>query len=202
MLYYLTYSLALLGLSWKPVRFTPGWGIAVHTFDVGAFTLFAAYVERPNGPVLFYFVFILMCGILRWRLAGALWTAVAAISGLGAAYLYGVYGLHLPGFALDSFIRRSVQFAGTAALVGYLGTYSHPLASEVSRVALWPRRLPRTSCTSCPTSSRDRQRCSKFPPWCCMDRAQQHAGQHRVAIGRGSELDSRAGGHVRSACRF
>jgi signal transduction histidine kinase len=145
LLYYLTYSLALLGLSWKPVRFTPGWGIAVHTFDVGAFTLFAAYVEGPSGPILFYFVFILMCGILRWRGAGALWTAVGAICGLGAAYLYAVHGLHLEEFGLDSFIRRSVQFAGTAALVGYLGTYSHPLASEVSRVALWPRRLPRTS---------------------------------------------------------
>jgi len=145
LLYYLTYSLALLGLSWKPVRFTPGWGIAVHTFDVAAFTVFAAYVEGPSGPILFYFVFILMCGILRWRGAGALWTAVGAIGGLGAAYLYAEHGLHIEGFGLDSFIRRSVQFAGTAALVGYLGTYSHPLESEVSRVALWPRRLPRTS---------------------------------------------------------
>jgi signal transduction histidine kinase len=143
--YYLAYSLALLGLTWKPVRFTPSWSLAVHAFDVAAFSLFAAFAEGPASPVLFYFVFIVMCGTLRWRSAGALWTAAAAIAALGGAYLFAAFRLHLGAFALDQFVRRSVQFAGTAALVGYLGAYSHPLGGEIGRVALWPRRLPRTS---------------------------------------------------------
>jgi signal transduction histidine kinase len=143
--YYLAYSIAVLGLVWKPVRFTPSWGLAVHTFDIVAFSLFAAFAEGPASPVLFYFLFIVIAGTLRWRSTGALWTAAAAIAGLGAAYLFAAFGLHLEAFGLDQFVRRSVQLAGTAALVGYLGTYSHPLAGEISRVALWPRRRPRTS---------------------------------------------------------
>ena len=143
--YYFAYSVALLAFIWKPVRFTAGWGIAVHAGDVIAFCLFATFVEGPAGSVVMYFVFIVICGSLRWRSTGALLTTIAVIAGLGAAYGYATLALQREGLGLEPFVRRSLQLVVTAALVGYLGTYTHPLAGEISRVALWPRRLPRSS---------------------------------------------------------
>ena len=198
--YYLAYSLAVLGLTWKPVRFTPSWSVAVHAFDVVAFSLFAAFAEGPASPVLFYFVFIVMCGTLRWRSAGALWTAVAAIAALGAAYAFAAFRLHIETFALDQFVRRSVQFAGTAALVGYLGAYSHPLARRDR-----PRRPLAATTPAEQRRARVRhhlaiRRSARGPVRRAdVDRAEQQPGQHRVAIGRGSAVDSRAGGHLRRA---
>ena len=117
----------------------------MHTCDAVAFVLFATFIEGPSGSVLLYFVFIVICGTLRWRSRGGLWTTMAVVVGLGAAYAYASLGLERDGFGLEPFVRRGLQLAGTAALVCYLGACSYPLAEEISRVALWPRRLPRSS---------------------------------------------------------
>jgi signal transduction histidine kinase len=143
--YYLAYSLAMLALLWKPVRFTPGWGIAVHTFDVVAFALFVSFLGAPSSPVLVYFVFILICATLRWQSLGALWTAVGSIALITGVQAYVTATDANVAFDADQLVRRSLYLGGTAALIGYLGTYSHPLHSENTRVALWPRKLPRTS---------------------------------------------------------
>jgi signal transduction histidine kinase len=142
--YYLAYSIAMVALIWKPVSVTRGWIIAVHMFDVVAVALFVSSAAAPNSPVLLYFVFILICATLRWGPTGALWTAAGSIALFAAAWAYGVMTGEPGAFDVDQLVRRSVHFCGAAALIGYLGTYSHPLHSEMSRLALWPRKLPRT----------------------------------------------------------
>jgi signal transduction histidine kinase len=142
---YLAYSIGLLALMWKPARFTTGWAVAVQTFDVIAFSLFAAFAAGAGIPVLFYFLFVVICGTLRWQSIGAMWTAAGVIGALGGAYVYGAFALGIDTLDAEMFVRNSVHFAATAALVGYLGTYPHPLEGGVSRVALWPRKLPRNS---------------------------------------------------------
>jgi signal transduction histidine kinase len=139
--YYVLYSLALLIATWKPVEFTPAWGLASHLFDVTAFSLFAAFADA-GSQILVYFVFAVLCATVRWRSIGAFWTAAGAIGILALASMYGGLILEIERFGIESFARRSVAFAGTAALIGYLSTYMQPLAEELSRIALWPRMLP------------------------------------------------------------
>ncbi len=136
----------MLALLWKPVRFTPGWGIAVHTFDVVAFALFVSFVGAPSSPVLVYFVFILICATLRWQSVGALWTAVGSLA-LIIAECKRMWRRRMRPLRSMwiNWLGARLYLGGTAALIGYLGTYSHPLHSEITRVALWPRKLPRTS---------------------------------------------------------
>ena len=78
---------------------------------------------------------------------GAMWTAAGAIAVLAGAYVVGTITFGIDTFTGEQFIRRSGELAAAAALVGYLGTYSHPLEGGVGRVALWPRKLPRNSRT-------------------------------------------------------
>jgi signal transduction histidine kinase len=139
--YYVPYSLALLMATWRPVEFTPAWGIASQMFDVTAFSLFAAFADA-GSQVLVYFVFAVLCATVRWRSIGAFWTAAGAISVLALVFMYGGLVRGLDRFGIEPFARRSVAFAGTAALIGYLSTYMQPLAEELSRIALWPRMLP------------------------------------------------------------
>lgn len=142
--YYVAYSIAMFALIWKPVSFTRSWVIAVHTFDVVAVALFVSWAAAPESPVVLYFVFILICATLRWGPSGALWTAAGSIALFTAAWAHGAVTAEPAAFNVDQLVRRSVHFCGAAALIGYLGTYSHPLQTEISRIALWPRKVPRT----------------------------------------------------------
>ena len=140
---YFVYSLFVLALVWTPVRFAPAWGLSNHLFDMLAFSLFTFFTDASASPLFIYFTFLVICGMLRWDVRGAVWTAIASIVLYAATGLYASQVLHLRPFATNAFVVRSVYLAVTAALVAYLGAYYHRFQREIGRIINWPRRVPR-----------------------------------------------------------
>ncbi|HWW84199.1 MAG TPA: histidine kinase [Vicinamibacterales bacterium] len=141
--WYLLYSLLVLGLVWTPVRFTKGWGPAVHVFDLIAFSLFTFFNDGATSPFFLYFTFLVICGTLRWEIRGALWTAIAAIVVSGTMSVVAYTVLHFRTVAPNTFLIRSVHLAVVAVLLGYLGAYQRRILREIRRVVSWPRKIPR-----------------------------------------------------------
>jgi len=141
---YLLYSIGVLAIVWTPVRFTPGWGVAVHLSDLTAFAAAMVFAGGPTSPLLVYFVFLVISSTLRWQLRGALWTAAGTIAVYGVLTLHGV-ALNDARYGLTQFLVRSFQLALMAALLGYLGAYQQRFEREITQAASWPRRIPRNS---------------------------------------------------------
>jgi signal transduction histidine kinase len=141
--WYLIYSLLVLALVWTPVRFAAGWGLALHGFDLAAFSLFTFYTDAVSSPFFVYFTFLVICGTLRWRVPGAIWTAVLTAGVYAASSAYAFFVLHIRPFAIDGFVIRIVHLSVVAALVGYLGAHHYRFQREIGSLVSWPRRVPR-----------------------------------------------------------
>ncbi len=139
---YVIYSLILLAMVWAPARFARGWDVAVHLFDLVAFSVLLLMTAAESSPFYVYFIFLVVCGTLRWQWWGALWTAVAAIAVYGAVSWYAVAVLGAPEFHLNALVIRSVNVAVVAMLVGYLGAYQHRHEREIGQLVAWPRKIP------------------------------------------------------------
>ena len=81
---YLAYSLALLAMVWTPMRFAPGWDIVVHIVDVAVFALWVLLPDAPGNPLVVYYVFVVVCAMLRWHTTGTVWTAATALAAYAA----------------------------------------------------------------------------------------------------------------------
>ena len=141
---YAIYSLALLALAWTPVRFGRGWDIVVHVVDVLACSAWALVPAAAAEPMVAFFVFVVVCGTIRWYDAGTLWTAIFAVSG------YTVIGLaatRIVGttFHAGGFVPRAVYLLLIAALIAYLGRRQSRFQYEIGRLASWPRKPARDS---------------------------------------------------------
>ena len=139
---YVLYSLMVLALVWTPVRFAAGWDLAVHLFDLAAFSVLLFLTIGESSAFYAYFIFLIICGTLRWHSWGACWTAVAAIGAYAVTSWYGVSVLHQPAFAWTTFFIRSVHLVIVAVLVGYMGVYHRRFQQEIGRLASWPRKIP------------------------------------------------------------
>jgi hypothetical protein len=183
--YYVLYSLALFMATWRPVEFTPAWGIASHLFDVAAFSLFAAFADA-GSQVLVYFVFAVLCATVRWRSIGAFWTAAGGIGILALASIYGGLILEVDGFGFER-LRGAACIPGTAShrLLEAYGA----VGGKLSRIALWPRMLPGDS----RAIVTDIGRVEGFPGRDVgpdLDRSAREAEQSRVGVRRRARLGS------------
>lgn len=139
---YLAYSLAIVALVWRPLAFGRGWAVAQHTFDLVAFSWLTLITEGTESPLHISYVFLAICGTLRWQMKGALWTGAFSIAALALVGMLGRPLLGAPPFALDTFVRRATHLAVMAALLGYLGAYHQRYQREINRLVAWPRRIP------------------------------------------------------------
>jgi len=139
---YVIYSLVVLGMVWAPARFAMGWDVAVHVFDLVAFSVLLLMTAGESSPFYVYFIFLVVCGTLRWQWWGALWTAIVAVAVYGAVSWYAVTVLGTQNFNWNSLVVRSVNVGVVAVLVGYLGAYQHRHQREVGQLVSWPRRIP------------------------------------------------------------
>jgi signal transduction histidine kinase len=139
---YVIYSIVVLGLVWAPVRFATGWDVAVHLFDLVAFSVLWLMTAGESGPFYVYFIFLVICGTLRWQWSGALWTAVAAVGVYAGVTGYAVLVLGARNFEWNELVVRSGNLGVVAMLVGYLGAYHNRHQREVGQLAAWPRRIP------------------------------------------------------------
>jgi signal transduction histidine kinase len=142
--WYLAYGLGMLALVWAPVKFAPGWALAVHAFDLASFTLLVATTRAATSPFFMCFVFLLMCGALRWNVRGALWTAAGTLAIYAAISLYGSLVLAVPGFELNTFLIRAVSLTIITAMLASLSAHQVRFQGEISRIVEWPRKLPRS----------------------------------------------------------
>jgi len=134
----------MLALVWAPIRFAQGWDLAVHLFDFAVFSLLVAATQATTSPFFFLcFLFLLVCGTLRWRVRGTLWTAAAAMAAYAGTSLYAAYVLRAPGFELNTFVIRAVYLTVITAMLASLSAHQHRFQNEIGRIAAWPRRLSR-----------------------------------------------------------
>jgi signal transduction histidine kinase len=143
LVWYLAYSLGMLALVWAPVKFAPGWALAVHAFDLATFSLLLATTRAATSPFFMWFVFLLMCGALRWNVRGALWTAAGAFGIYAVISIYGSLVLSLPGFELNTFLIRVISLSVVTAILTSLSEHQVRFQGEISRIVEWPRRIPR-----------------------------------------------------------
>lgn len=139
---YVIYSFVVLGMVWAPARFATGWDVAVHLFDLIAFSVLLLMTVGASSPFYVYFIFLVICGTLRWQWWGALWTAVAAVAVYAAVSGYAVTVLGTPAFEWNALVIRSVNVGVVATLVGYLGAYQHRHQREIGQLVSWPRKIP------------------------------------------------------------
>jgi signal transduction histidine kinase len=139
---YLAYSLAVLALVWRPVRFARGWAVALHLFDLAAFSWLTLITEGTPSPFFLSFVFLLIGGTLRWQMWGALATGALSIASLAilTQLLKAAFGVAPIPF--DILIVRSTHLAILTGVLGYFGAYQDRFQREIGRLTTWPRRIP------------------------------------------------------------
>jgi signal transduction histidine kinase len=135
---YLVFSLCVLALVWAPRRFAHGWGLALHLYDLGAFSVVTTATDGAAGPFFATLTFLLVSAAIRWQLQGTLWTAVAALAVYTMATL-----LTAPHLLVLDFASRFVYVAVITGLVAYLMTHERRLHRDISRLAAWPRTMSR-----------------------------------------------------------
>ena len=141
--WYLAYSLAMLALVWAPIRFAPGWAFAVHLFDFVAFSLLVATTRAAVGPLFLCFLFLLVCGALRWQVKGTLWTATATMAAYAGISLYASHVLLASGFELSSFLIRAIYLTVVTVTIAILSAHQHRFQREIGQIAAWPRHIGR-----------------------------------------------------------
>lgn len=138
MLYYVTYSLAVAAVAWRVPYPLKWFGLITHGVDLAIFTVFMFFTEGPSSPFSAYFVFIVICGTLRWHWRGALFTAMIALSAyLGLGY-NAQYIIANTQFGLQRFIIQSIYLTIVAILLAYMGAHQHKKETEITMLAHWP----------------------------------------------------------------
>jgi signal transduction histidine kinase len=139
---YLGYSLAIVALVWRPLKFAKGWSVALHLFDLVAFSWLTLITERTTSPFFMAYVFLAICGTMRWQMWGALITGALSILTLaGFTWLLKVsFGTSPVSF--ETFVVRSTHVSIISALLGFVGAYYQRFQREISRLTAWPRRIP------------------------------------------------------------
>jgi len=140
--FYLVYSLAIVAMVWRPLKFARGWAVALHLFDLLAFTWLTLITEGTVHPFFMSYVFLAICGTLRWQMWGALATGALSIAALAAATLLLTAIFGATPLTLDTFFVRTTYLAFITALLGILGAYHHRFQREISQLTAWPRRIP------------------------------------------------------------
>jgi signal transduction histidine kinase len=139
---YLLYSVVLLLLVWRPFRFGPGWDLVAFVSDLVAFSVLSFLTVGTTSPFYLYFIFLVICGTLRWQSWGAFWATASAIAAYAGISWYAVNVLHDPAQAWDAFAIRSVHLTVVAVLIAYMGAYQQRYQEEIRQLASWPRKFP------------------------------------------------------------
>ena len=137
---YLAYSLGILALVWRPLRFGRGWAVLLHAFDLAAFSWLTLITAGITDTFLMSYVFLVICGTLRWQMWGALVTGAISIGAFTVAALLGPI-VGAMAVSAETFVTRSTQLAIMSALLGYLGAYHQRYQREITRLSAWPRRI-------------------------------------------------------------
>ena len=115
----------------------------IHAFDLAAFCLVVVFARGATGPSVASAAFLLASATLRWLWRGTLWTAVAVLAAHGGLGMVAAHVVAGPAIEPARLIARSLYLALMAILLVCLGAYEERAREEISRLASWPRTLPR-----------------------------------------------------------
>ena len=132
---------ALCFLVWTifgPIGIPHSVGIATHTLDLAVFGAINFLTLSGTSPFFVYFVFSIICAMLRFGRRG---TVVTALSALCVFVFTSMIQIETRGFELNRFVIRAAYLAVVASLLIYLAEYLQRLQSDLARIARWPRSL-------------------------------------------------------------
>ena len=133
---YAVYS--LLTVLWA--AFAPGTSrraqLAGHVLDLTFFGTINHLTFGPTSPFFTYFVFSILCAMLRFGRRGTILTALAALAVYSAS---SVGHLREAEFELNRFIIRTAYLVVVASMLIYLTVYQERIQRDLARVARWPR---------------------------------------------------------------
>ena len=137
---YAVYS--LLTVLWA--TFAPGTSrraqLAGHLLDLSFFGTINHLTFGPTSPFFTYFVFSILCAMLRFGRKGTIVTAVVAV----AVFITSSMGsFATEGFEVNRFIIRVTYFFVVASMLIYLAAYQERIHNDLQRIARWPRSAQR-----------------------------------------------------------
>ncbi|MFL6247750.1 MAG: sensor histidine kinase [Thermoanaerobaculia bacterium] len=110
--------------------------VTSHLLDLAFFGAINQLTFGPTSPFFTYFVFSIVCAMLRFGRLGTIRTAVAAL----AVYVASSVGhLQAVEFELNRFIIRTAYLIVVASMLIYLTAYQERIQRDLARVARWPR---------------------------------------------------------------
>jgi signal transduction histidine kinase len=135
-----TYTLYALGfLVWSlfgPAGLAMRVMIGSHVLDLIVFGAINYFSAGGSSPFFVYFVFSIVCAMLRFGRRGTVLTAAAAL------LVFVVTSIpRLEGGELNRFIIRAAYLIVVASLLVYLADYLQRIQADLARIARWPRSL-------------------------------------------------------------
>jgi len=129
------YTLYAVGfLVWTlfgPAGLATRFSIGSHVLDLVVFGAINYLAAGDSSPFFVYFVFSIVCAILRFGRRGTVITAVTAL-------IVFVVTAH---FELNRFVIRAAYLIVVASLLVYLADYLQRVQADLASIARWPRSL-------------------------------------------------------------
>lgn len=120
-------------------RIYPPFLIATHVVDLLFFTVLNALTHGPSSPFFVYFVFSLVCAILRFARRGTILTAACAIFGFTMSGAWVALAEQSSAMEINHFIIRGVYLSVIASTFVYLASHQERTQGDLERLATWPR---------------------------------------------------------------
>ena len=112
--------------------------IGTHVVDLAFFGAINYLTAGASSPFFVFFVFSIVCAMLRFGRRGTLNAAVAAF----VIFMFSVMArTDVAGFELNRFIIRCVYLLVIASLLVYVADYQQRIQSDLARIVRW-RRIP------------------------------------------------------------
>ena len=112
-----------------------------HIFDLLFFFAVNYLTAGASSPFFIFFVFIIVCAMLRFGRRGTLYTAAAAFVIFVLSFMA---RMDVDGLALNRFAIRCIYLMVIASLLVYVADYQQRIQSDLARIVRW-RRTPSQS---------------------------------------------------------
>lgn len=110
--------------------------LVTHVLDLAFFGTVNSLTFGTSSPFFVFFVFSILCAMLRFGRRGTVVTAAVAV----AIYIASSADrISAADFELNRFIIRVSYLAVVASMLVYLATYQERIQHDLQRIARWPR---------------------------------------------------------------
>jgi signal transduction histidine kinase len=137
---YSTYALAVVLWNIAASTTTYRTMVASHVFDLLFFGTINATTFGPTSPFFVFFVFSILCAMLRFGRKGTFYTAGLAVLVYVVSSAVNASAAH---FELNRFVIRVTYLFVLASMLIYLASYQERIQHDLQRIARWPRSARR-----------------------------------------------------------